>query len=189
MVRVGSHADEGDFVVADVPGLVEGAAEGKGLGHRFLRHVERARVLLLLLDLGPEAGHDPLTQETILLEELRRYRPELLDRPRLAIGSKSTSRPSPPLVPLSMRSRPVTRRAEVRGRPSFSILALRRGAGRAADRLAGLVSQARAGESAMGSPIVVHRPAGEGVEVVREPRRGASWSLAGPARVRSPCRT
>jgi GTPase len=83
-----------EFVLADIPGLVEGAAEGRGLGHRFLRHVERARVLVLLLDLARVEGEDPeqespVEQERVLLEELGRYRPELLDRPRLVVGSKA----------------------------------------------------------------------------------------------------
>src|SRR5258708_2525675 len=80
---------EHEFVVADIPGLVEGAAEGRGLGHQFLRHIERARVLVLLLDLAPAAGPTPAEQEVVLLSELGRYMPELLDRPRLVIGSKA----------------------------------------------------------------------------------------------------
>ena len=82
--------DEGDeFVVADIPGLIEGAAEGRGLGHQFLRHVERARVLVLLIDLAPTAEHSPSEQERILLTELEDYRPELLGRPRLVVGSRA----------------------------------------------------------------------------------------------------
>jgi GTPase len=88
VVIVGRAGDETEFVVADIPGLVEGAAEGRGLGHQFLRHVERARVLLLLIDLSPGSleAHE---QEQILLGELGRYRPELLARPRIVCGSKS----------------------------------------------------------------------------------------------------
>ena len=85
VVRFGEH----EFVLADIPGLIEGAAEGRGLGHTFLRHVERARVLVLLLDLASADERDPEEQEMILLDELRRYRPELLERPRLVIGSKA----------------------------------------------------------------------------------------------------
>ena len=82
--------DDGDeFVVADIPGLIEGAAEGRGLGHQFLRHVERARVLVLLIDLAPTAEHSPSEQERILLTELEDYRPELLGRPRLVVGSRA----------------------------------------------------------------------------------------------------
>ena len=85
VVRFQDH----EFVLADIPGLIEGAAEGRGLGHQFLRHVERARVLVVLLDLAPMDGRDPSEQEAVLLDELRRYRPELLDRPRLVVGTKA----------------------------------------------------------------------------------------------------
>ncbi len=85
MVRFRDH----EFVVADIPGLIEGAAEGKGLGHEFLRHVERARVLVLLLDLASVDGSTPEEQERVLLDELGRYRPELLERPRLVVGTKA----------------------------------------------------------------------------------------------------
>lgn len=85
----GTDADpRGDveFVVADIPGLIEGASEGRGLGFQFLRHVERARVLLVLVDLS--ADQSPSRQEQVLVEELRRYRPELAERPRLVVGTK-----------------------------------------------------------------------------------------------------
>ena len=85
VVRFGEH----EFVLADIPGLIEGAADGRGLGHTFLRHVERARVLVLLLDLASADEREPAEQERILLEELGRYRPELLERPRLVVGSKA----------------------------------------------------------------------------------------------------
>ncbi len=77
-----------EFVMADIPGLIEGAADGKGLGHQFLRHVERARVLLVLIDLSAADQLPPARQEAILLEELGAYRPELLTRPRLVVGTK-----------------------------------------------------------------------------------------------------
>ncbi|HPU38992.1 MAG TPA: Obg family GTPase CgtA, partial [Microthrixaceae bacterium] len=78
-----------EMVVADIPGLIEGAAEGKGLGHQFLRHIERARVLVLLLDLSPFAGASWQEQEATLLGELGDYRPDLVSRPRLRIGSRA----------------------------------------------------------------------------------------------------
>ncbi len=80
-----------EFVVADIPGLIEGAHEGKGLGHQFLKHIERARVLCIMVDLENIDGPDPIEQERILLHELREYQPELLDRPRLVVGTKSDS--------------------------------------------------------------------------------------------------
>ncbi len=81
--------DDHEFVMADIPGLIEGASEGKGLGIQFLRHIERARVLVILLDLAPVDGISPHEQESKLLKELGEYRPELLERPRLVVGSKA----------------------------------------------------------------------------------------------------
>jgi GTPase len=81
--------DTTEYVVADIPGLIEGASEGRGLGHRFLRHVERARVLCVLLDLASVDGTSPGEQERVLLHELGAYRPELLERPRVVVGSKA----------------------------------------------------------------------------------------------------
>ncbi len=81
--------DDTEFVVADVPGLIEGASEGKGLGHRFLRHVERALVLCLMIDLAPADGTWPNDQVRILLDELGNYQPDLLQRPRLVVGTKA----------------------------------------------------------------------------------------------------
>jgi GTP-binding protein len=78
-----------EFVVADIPGLIEGASEGRGLGHQFLRHVERARVLCLMLDLIQIDGVRPAEQERILLHELGAHEPELLERPRIVVGTKA----------------------------------------------------------------------------------------------------
>jgi GTPase len=81
--------DGAELVVADIPGLIEGASEGRGLGDRFLRHVERARVLVLLLDLAPVADRPPAEQEAVLLAELGDYQADLLDRPRIVVGSRA----------------------------------------------------------------------------------------------------
>lgn len=81
--------DDHEFVMADVPGLIEGASDGKGLGIQFLRHIERARVLVILLDLAPIDEVPPKEQEAKLLKELGKYKPDLLDRPRLVVGNKS----------------------------------------------------------------------------------------------------
>ena len=78
-----------EFTVADIPGLIEGASEGKGLGHQFLRHIERASILLVLLDLSQTSELSPERQQTVLENELSSYRPELLSRPRLVVGSRS----------------------------------------------------------------------------------------------------
>jgi GTP-binding protein len=86
--------DDGfEMVIADIPGLIEGASEGRGLGHRFLRHVERARVLLVLLDLAMLDGTTPDQQLAVLLHELGAYRPELLERPRVVVGSRADVAP------------------------------------------------------------------------------------------------
>jgi GTP-binding protein len=80
-----------EFVMADIPGLIEGASEGKGLGHQFLKHIERARVLCVMVDLADIEAPPPEEQERILLNELEQYQPELLERPRLVVGTKSDS--------------------------------------------------------------------------------------------------
>jgi GTP-binding protein len=74
------------FVVADIPGIIEGAAEGKGLGHRFLRHIERNSTLLFLI---PADSEDIQKEYQILLNELKKHNPELLDKKRLLAISKS----------------------------------------------------------------------------------------------------
>jgi len=83
--------DATEFVMADIPGLIEGASEGRGLGHQFLRHIERARVLCYLIDLAPVDAMSPDDQLRILQEEVRNYRPELAERPSLVVGTKSDS--------------------------------------------------------------------------------------------------
>ena len=83
--------NDAEFVVADIPGLIEGASEGRGLGHRFLKHIERARALLIMVDLAAIDGVDPHEQERVLVQELAAYQPELLERPRLVVGTKSDS--------------------------------------------------------------------------------------------------
>lgn len=80
--------DGREFVLADIPGLVEGAAGGKGLGHQFLRHAERARVLVVLLDPSPLQPKPVDEQLGILLAELERFSPELAARPRLLVVNK-----------------------------------------------------------------------------------------------------
>ncbi len=76
------------FVLADIPGLIEGAAAGRGLGHDFLRHVERTRVLIHVLDGAGQEGRDPLDDFVTINAELREYRPELADRPQIVAFNK-----------------------------------------------------------------------------------------------------
>jgi GTP-binding protein len=80
------YRDFQSFVMADIPGIIEGAAEGKGLGYYFLRHIERNSILLFLI---PADADDIKKQYDILLDELRRYNPEMLDKERLVAVSKS----------------------------------------------------------------------------------------------------
>jgi GTP-binding protein len=175
VVRVGRGTDETDFVMADVPGLVEGAAEGRGLGHRFLRHVERARVLLVLADLADPSGLSPEAQEEILLGELGRYQPGLLERPRLVVGSRADLVAASPAAP----------EAPEGPGPELVVSAV---TGQGLDpllwRLAALVAEARAAEAAQpAGEVVVHRPAPEGVGVER---LGAGhWRLTGRAAERA----
>jgi len=80
------YRDYQSFVMADIPGIIEGAAEGKGLGHYFLRHIERNSILLFMI---PADADDIHKQYDILLDELRRYNPEMLDKERFIAISKS----------------------------------------------------------------------------------------------------
>jgi GTPase len=96
--------DERSFVVADVPGLIEGAHEGHGLGHRFLGHVERTKVLLHLVDVSSGSGRDPLEDFEIIRRELALYTPpnethadrvSLADRPQVVVGNKTDALDDP----------------------------------------------------------------------------------------------
>jgi GTP-binding protein len=80
--------EERSFVIADLPGLIPGAAEGKGLGHQFLRHTERTRLLLHMLDLDPQTGRDPIEDLSVINEELRRYSEALAVRPQIIVPNK-----------------------------------------------------------------------------------------------------
>ena len=80
------YRDNRSFVMADIPGIIEGASEGKGLGHRFLRHIERNSMLIFLI---PADSKNIREEYGVLLKELEKYNPELLDKPRLLVVSKS----------------------------------------------------------------------------------------------------
>ena len=85
VVKVG---DEGSFVVADLPGLIEGAHQGAGLGHQFLRHVERNLLLLFLIDISPTAEPDPADAYRLLQLELEKFSGQLKDYPRVIVANK-----------------------------------------------------------------------------------------------------
>src|SRR5205823_4090429 len=128
---------------------------------RFLRHVERARVLVVLVDLAPMDGTPPHEQERILLQELGRYRPKLLERPRLVVGSKLDI-----LVPDPER-RSVDGSPGPTWEPEACISAVTgAGVGPFVARLATLVKEARAARAPLQS-VIVHRPEPEGVDVER----------------------
>jgi GTP-binding protein len=92
VVRVGP---EKSFVVADIPGLIEGASEGAGLGHQFLRHLQRTGLLLHMVDLCPlDPGADPARDARAILRELRTYDPELYAKPRWLVLNKMDAIPA-----------------------------------------------------------------------------------------------
>lgn len=83
------YVDEGvSFVMADIPGIIEGAAEGAGLGHDFLRHIDRCRLLVHVVDVSGSEGRDPKEDFAIINQELQRFNPELAQRPMLVAGNK-----------------------------------------------------------------------------------------------------
>jgi GTP-binding protein len=120
VVRVGP---ERSFVVADIPGLIEGASEGAGLGHQFLRHLQRTRLLLHMVDAAPfDDGVDPVVQARAIVAELKKYDPKLHAKPRWLVFNKLD------MVPAELREQRVkdyVRRLRWKG-PVFSISALTR---------------------------------------------------------------
>lgn len=90
--------DMGDFrtfVVADIPGLIEGASDGAGLGHRFLRHVERTKMILHLIDVSSLSGRDPVSDYEIINRELEKYDENLAKRPQIVVATKIDSLDEP----------------------------------------------------------------------------------------------
>ena len=84
------YVDDGvSFVMADIPGIIEGASEGAGLGHDFLRHIDRCRLLVHLVDVSGSEGRDPLADFDAINEELKNYSPELARRPQIVVGNKT----------------------------------------------------------------------------------------------------
>ena len=110
--------DMGDFktfVVADIPGLIEGASEGAGLGDRFLRHVERTKVILHLVDVSSFSGRDPVEDYKIINRELAAYNEDLAERPQMVIATKTDSLDDPD------RLESLRKRARKDRKPFFAI--------------------------------------------------------------------
>ncbi len=120
VVRVGP---EQSFVVADLPGLIEGASDGAGLGHLFLRHLQRTRLLLHVVDMAPfDEGVDPVAQAKAIVRELKKYDAELFEKPRWLVLNKLD------MVPQDERAAKVkdfVKRLKFKG-PVFEISALTR---------------------------------------------------------------
>jgi GTP-binding protein len=110
--------DLGDFrtfVIADIPGLIEGAHEGHGLGDRFLRHVERTKLLLHLVDMSSVSGRDPISDYEVINRELAAYDPQLAERPQIVVATKMDALDEPDRVER------LRRRAHLDGRKFFAI--------------------------------------------------------------------
>lgn len=169
------RVDDGrEIVVADIPGLIEGASEGKGLGHRFLRHVERARALVVLLDLAPTAMAPPAEQAEVLLAELGAFRPELLDRPRLVVGSRADMAPDGAATASGADSATGAGPGSGSGSSVDGVeldMVVSAVVGTGLPQVVGamfrLVDEARSAET-VSDGFVVHRPAATGVSVVRD---------------------
>ena len=117
VVRVGPAQS---FVVADIPGLIEGAAEGAGLGHQFLRHLQRTRLLLHVVDIAPFDDVDPVAQARAIVAELKKYDPQLHAKPRWLVLNKIDMLPEDER---EVRAREFVRRLRWKG-PVFQISAL-----------------------------------------------------------------
>jgi GTP-binding protein len=142
VVRIGHEAS---FVIADIPGLIEGAAEGAGLGHQFLRHLARTRLLLHLVDVAPvEPGADPVKDVRAIVAELKKYDPALAAKPRWLVLNKID------LVPEADRERHIAailRRLRWK-KPHFVVAAISgEGTGALVSAAAEFLSQANADES------------------------------------------
>ena len=156
--------DGGSITVADIPGLVEGAAAGRGLGHRFLRHITRARVLVVLIEPAPVTAVAPAEQLAVLEAELGAYQPDLLERPRLVVATKADV--EDPTAPTDGFT------------PDLAVSAVTgQGIAELVGRMTGLVEAARAATPETDGTIVIHRPAPDGFTV--EAVGDGEWAVVG----------
>jgi GTP-binding protein len=149
--------DLGDFhtfVVADIPGLIEGAHEGAGLGDRFLRHVERTKLLLHLVDLSSLAGRDPVEDYEKINRELRAYDPRLAEQQQIVVGTKTDALDEPERLE-RLRARVVRD-----GREFYAISAVaNKGVRELVQATARALKELAAGEPARDAEVVaVHEP-------------------------------
>ena len=160
--------DDREFVMADIPGLIEGAAEGRGLGHEFLRHVERARVMVIVLDPSPLQVDSVDRQLEVLRAEVARYLPELAHRPQLVVLNKGD-------LPEAPRAKEVV--------PEAMMISAVSGQGidRFLHATADLVDLAH--KAAPDRPgFVLHRPAVSDLKISKE---GRGWRVEGTAAQRA----
>ncbi len=146
MVRAGEYS----YVVADVPGLIEGASEGKGLGHEFLRHIERTALIMHVVDItGGFEGRDPVEDYHVINDELRRYATDLADRPQVVVANKCD------VSDMTARVAELKRAAIADGHRFFAVSALT-GAGMNTLMLAcgELVSQLRSELETANQPVI-----------------------------------
>lgn len=93
------YVDDGvSFVMADIPGIIEGASEGAGLGHDFLRHIDRCRLLVHVVDVSGSEGRDPVADFDAINAELKQYSPALAERPQIVVGNKTDILTDPALL-------------------------------------------------------------------------------------------
>lgn len=157
--------DDKEFVLADIPGLIEGASDGKGLGDRFLRHVERCRAILLMLDLFNSEGIEPLEQERILLDDLARHGGDLITKPRITVANKVDA------------GREIFEKLKAE-RPDIAGISAVTGEGvdTTMRRLLSIIEKVREAEPVRKS-FVLHRPEVRGFTIEHE---GDAWIVRGP---------
>lgn len=182
------EVDGTDFVLADIPGLVEGAAEGKGLGHEFLRHTERARVLVVLLDPSATQETGAIEQHDILVGELERFSETLARRPRIVAVSKTDLPEVQDQLPALQDWAAAALGGGESGEPGeeapsiFPVSsATRDGVEDLMRAVLAAVSTTRR-EAPEREGYILHRPAGPGFQLTRD---GETWVLSGRAAERA----
>ena len=168
--------DEGQsFVLADIPGIIEGAADGAGLGHDFLRHVDRCRLLIHVVDVSGSEGRDPVADFDAICQELQRWSPELASRRMIVAANKVDIMEDPGLL------QKLRAHVEAKGCPLFELSA-------AAHRGTKELMYAAAAELSSLPPVIVYEPTyverppevdtSEALEIVRD--EDGTWLVDGP---------